>query len=140
MLSGYSQGAHVISDVLHGLSSNLRKRIAVVVLFADPVFDPLDNSLVQLGSWDPSWAGTLINFRLGKIKGANSQFPVYTYCSDGDAVCQGSSRNYVFGTWSFRPDRASSAKALKIHGEYEQYTASAAKLAVKAVRRQVSAK
>ncbi len=87
-----------------------------------------------------TWAGALINVRLGKIKGAGSQFPVYTYCSDGDAVCQGSSRNYVLNTWEFSWDRVSSDKAVKIHGEYEKYTASAAKLADIAVRDRVTGK
>lgn len=140
VLAGYSQGAHVVSDVLASLGRKLRKRIAAVVLFADPVFDPLDNDVTQLGSWSPSWAGALVSARLDKIKGAGSQFPVYTYCREGDAACQGSSRNYTLRTWVFRADRVTSSRALTIHSHYNMYIASASKLTGKAVRQRVSAK
>ena len=119
VLAGYSQGAHVIGDVLAGNSGKkLRKRIVAVALFADPVFDPLDNDLTQLGSWDPSWAGVLITVGAHKLIGAGSNYPVYTYCHSGDAVCQGSSRHYETGTWAFRHDRALSDEGNDIHYDY----------------------
>ncbi len=141
VLIGYSQGSNVISDVLaNDLGSDLFSRVVGVVLLADPVFSPLDDRITQLGSWSPSWAGALVNFKVGPIRGTSKTFPVYSYCRDDDAVCQSSKRNYVLNAWIFHPDRATSGHGTTIHGDYSMYTESAAKRLDKRIRSKVSAK
>jgi hypothetical protein len=101
-LAGYSQGAHVIGDVLDvtsptQLSAAAKHSIGGVVLWGDPTYRPGE-------AWDATGNGTLPGFFGSRAAGAfapyvrtvwpwNSPGPystttVRSYCTAGDAWCQ----------------------------------------------------
>jgi hypothetical protein len=86
VLAGYSQGAHVVGDVLasdspYRLAATYRNRIAAVIFFGDPTYrlgQPYNYGTgVVNGTW-PKPAGVLSEF--------NSR--LRAYCYQGDAWCQ----------------------------------------------------
>ena len=99
LLAGYSQGAHVIGDVIDSttstqLSSNAKSKIAAVALWGDPTYVPGE-------SWDaagnPSargrfWRNTHAFSQYVGTKwtenGPTSISRVVSYCLAGDAWCQ----------------------------------------------------
>jgi hypothetical protein len=84
ILFGYSQGAQVIGDAYAGLDPRARAHVAMVVLFADPLYTPGD---YQVAYRPTPLAGS-------GIKGERSRFPLSTstilqsWCAPRDAVCQ----------------------------------------------------
>ncbi len=91
ILAGYSQGAHVVGDLLakrEGVPKGVRKRIVGVVFFGDPKFNGNEKMFVLRGSFDASFSGIRGPRATGKLKGASKDFTVYSYCRDLDSVCQ----------------------------------------------------
>ncbi len=86
---GYSQGAHVVGDVVEQLTAPNRKTIAAVVLLGDPKFNP-KQTLVDRGDFEPGRSGI---FQLVVPKSELRQVPsdfvdgVHSYCAAGDPVC-----------------------------------------------------
>lgn len=86
VLAGYSQGAHVIGDVLEvgsttPLSAAASSRVAAVVLYGDPTFragEPFDVTTGTGQGWWPRRAGGLEGFA-SRIR---------SYCLEGDLFCQ----------------------------------------------------
>lgn len=84
ILFGYSQGAQVIGDAYAGLNPQARAQVAMVVLFADPLYTPGDFSV----AYRPA------PLSASGIKGERSPFPLSTstvlqsWCAPQDAVCQ----------------------------------------------------
>lgn len=96
ILAGYSQGAHVIGDVLSSnLPRTIRQQIAIVILFGDPKFNPDDRRFKPRGDYQNSYGGLLGPREKGSITGPKNDYPIRTYCRDRDPFCQG--RQKVFG-------------------------------------------
>jgi hypothetical protein len=80
ILLGYSQGAQVTGNVYQRLKPGERRRIAAVVLWGDPRFNPLD---LKANREDHPGVGLL---------GPRSRFPdpgkVFSYCNTHDPICQ----------------------------------------------------
>ena len=78
-LFGYSQGAHVVGDVVVGLSSTMRKKVYGVGLIGDPMFNPTFSSSVTKDS------------KHGGMFGRRASWPsgvyVHDVCNKGDQVC-----------------------------------------------------
>lgn len=86
VLIGYSQGAHVIGDVMsnsnpEGLSSTVRGRVKAIFLTGDPVRRPYEphNRGSGIGG------GVLIDRGAGQMSGMGSR--IISYCYKGDNVC-----------------------------------------------------
>ncbi|WP_377639537.1 cutinase family protein [Oryzobacter terrae] len=86
VLIGYSQGAHVIGDVLsnsnpEGISSTTRSRVAAVFLTGDPVrrYGESFNRGTGTGG------GALANRGAGQLSGLGSR--IISYCYKGDFFC-----------------------------------------------------
>jgi hypothetical protein len=92
----YSQGAHVIADLLPqwGVDANIRAHIAVVLLFGDPRFNP--GSPVDHGSFSKSRKGIWPSFNIGSVRTISSTwFPILrSYCDAKDFIC-----NYSYGNY-----------------------------------------
>lgn len=78
-LFGYSQGAHVVGDVVVGLSSAQRSRLQGVGLIGDPMLNP-------------SFASSkTANRSYGGMWGRRASWPsgvfVYNVCNRGDQIC-----------------------------------------------------
>ncbi|HXD54696.1 MAG TPA: cutinase family protein [Solirubrobacteraceae bacterium] len=105
VLGGYSQGAQAIRTALATIDEVARERIAAVVLFGDPYFDPAEPNVVALSSFDPGGGrlhrGSLRNMfpsRAPRI-GAQWQGRVFSWCHARDAVCQttgGTASHYTY--------------------------------------------
>jgi hypothetical protein len=87
VLLGYSQGAHVIGDVIDNsgtqLSKTVNSRIKAVVFYGDPTFragEPYNSP-----TWHP-FSGMFV-----RSKGNISKYAtrIRSYCNHGDAWCQG---------------------------------------------------
>ncbi len=78
-LFGYSQGAHVVGDVVVGLSSTMRKKVYGVGLIGDPMFNPTLSASVTKDS------------KHGGMFGRRSAWPsgvyVHDVCNRGDQIC-----------------------------------------------------
>jgi hypothetical protein len=89
VLVGYSQGAQVVADVYQRyLSPSQRLRIAGVVVFGDPYFNPADTK-PDVGSYDPTRHGGLGRRQLYPTSSA----PIFSVCHLYDPICQGPGRN-----------------------------------------------
>lgn len=79
VLFGYSQGAHVVGDVVVGLSSSMRAKVLAVGLLGDPMFNPgLSGSLTK----DRNHGGMF-----GRRSSWPSGVRVYDICNTRDQVC-----------------------------------------------------
>lgn len=104
VLIGYSQGAHVIGDVMsnsnpEGLSSTVRGRVVAIFNTGDPVrrYGESYNRGTGLGG------GVLIDRGAGQMSGMGTR--IRSYCYKGDYVCD-------------YDHRASYNTAMAIHGSY----------------------
>ena len=99
VLAGYSQGAHVIGDVLASprLDPFMRRRIASVVMFGDPKWNASDVAVEHLGSFSDETQTTVFGDPLsgilgpreaGSLRGAPNEYSVLSYCAIRDVVCQ----------------------------------------------------
>lgn len=60
VLGGYSQGAQVTRGALAGLLADERERVAAVVLFGDPYFDPNEKAVTYFPAGERSRRGVLL--------------------------------------------------------------------------------
>lgn len=112
VLGGYSQGAHVIGDVIaDGVSTRLRKRVVAAVFFGDPKFNGNDDALLLYGSFDAQFSGIRRPRAAGALKGVPRDFPVLSFCRDLDSVCQRLQ-------WGFIPNAFVSQRA---HERYQEH-------------------
>lgn len=84
VVMGYSQGAHAAGDRLAAAGSYLTDRIAALVMFGDPRFNP-EASYVW-GSFDPRDHGLAGARSLGDFSGWTKR--VFSFCRHNDLVCQ----------------------------------------------------
>lgn len=111
VLVGYSQGAQVVADVYQrDLTATQRSRIAGVVLFGDPYFNPADTN-VDVGSFDPTRHGVL-----GKraLYPANAATHLFSICHHDDPICQGPGRDDFNQHTNYQSDLWVATAAAKI--------------------------
>lgn len=110
VLVGYSQGAQVVADVYQrDLSPSQRSRIAGVVLFGDPYFNPADTK-PDVGSFDPTRYGALGKRGLYP----SSSTPIFSICHLYDPICQGPGRDEFEQHTNYQSDSWVSTAAAKI--------------------------
>ena len=85
VLAGYSQGAHVVGDVVQQAPDDVRSQILATILFADPRFNPDETS--ALGSFEHHRSG-LFGARPATLA-TDTGHVVRSYCRRFDPVCQG---------------------------------------------------
>ncbi|WP_370615509.1 cutinase family protein [Mumia qirimensis] len=117
-LFGYSQGAHVVGDVVVGLSSTQRARLQGIGLIGDPMFNPaLRGKVSKNGS------------TRGGVWGKRASWPtgvfVYNVCNTGDLICANDGTNAVtsasvaphqkYTTTTYSPVSTSGAYAIGSH-------------------------
>ncbi len=94
ILGGYSQGAHVVSEVVdHHLSSDQLRRIAGVALFGDPMFNPEQPKKVNDGTYDKKLSGIAVALYQERVVDESMTDRVRSYCLYGDPVCNSSVAN-----------------------------------------------
>lgn len=91
-LIGFSQGAHVIGDALSASSgvrpnATARGKIAAVVLYGDPMYNPTEPFVATKGLTKFGMLGTRATGDLKAFEGR-----LRSYCYAGDPACQGSSK------------------------------------------------
>ena len=110
VLVGYSQGAQVVADVYQrDLTATERSRIAGVVVFGDPYFNPGD-SKPDVGSFDPSRYGALGKRGLYPSSGT----PIFSVCHLYDPICQGPGRDRFSQHTNYQTDSWINVAAAKI--------------------------
>ncbi|MGH1565252.1 cutinase family protein [Mumia sp. DW29H23] len=87
-LFGYSQGAHIVGDVVVGMSSTQRARLQGIGLIGDPMFNPALRGKV---SKNPSTRGGVWGKRASWPTGVF----VYNVCNTGDLICANDGTNAV---------------------------------------------
>lgn len=92
VLIGFSQGAHVIGDALatsSGVRPNAtaRGKIAAVVLYGDPMYNPTEPFVATAGLKKFGMLGTRAT---GDLKEFATR--IRSYCLSGDPACQGSTK------------------------------------------------
>lgn len=87
VVAGYSQGAHVVGDMVQAAPANVQVRILATVLFADPKFNPAEPASLH-GSFEPGRAGLFLP-RPPTLRASVNGHAVLSYCRRFDAVCQG---------------------------------------------------
>jgi hypothetical protein len=88
LVSGFSQGAHVVGDSIENLAKNNDSSLSHVygvALYGDPRFNPEDKVTAR-GNYDPSHWGTLIKRSPYSSKINNR---LGDWCRLKDAICQG---------------------------------------------------
>jgi hypothetical protein len=110
VLTGYSQGAHVVTNVLEKLyvrdPKNIRKRIISVALFASPEFAPKDsrrNLNFPTSGYDAFrmdrqglWREKVERADVGTVSRLSSYgMVVNSYCVKNDPVCQWNGPGYL---------------------------------------------
>lgn len=110
VLVGYSQGAQVVADVYQrDLSPSQRSRIASVVVFGDPYFNPADTK-PDVGSYDPTRYGGLGKRGLYP----SSSTPIFSICHLYDQICQGAGRDQFSQHTNYQNDPWIKIAAAKI--------------------------
>lgn len=107
ILAGYSQGAHVVGDVLAGtgLKATVRRRIVAAVLLADPRFDPKDTDVTKFGGLSRDRGGFFTARPRGRMTRGGVE--VLSVCRRGDLFCQ------FINDWP--------TQAVKIHADYSDW-------------------
>lgn len=96
LLTGYSQGAHVVGNVVEKiLSSSERAHVAGVVLIGDPRFKG-DQSTINVGDYDPTENGVWVPVGGARNLPSNIVGVTRSYCQEGDPVCNFGLTNVVF--------------------------------------------
>lgn len=85
VVMGYSQGAHAAGDQLAREGTFITDRVAALVMFGDPRFNP-EASYVW-GTYDSRDHGIAGARSLGEFAGWTSR--VFSFCRQNDMVCQG---------------------------------------------------
>ena len=114
VLVGFSQGAHVIGDALaksSGVRPNAtaRGKIAAVVLYGDPMYNPTEPFVNTKGLTKFGMLGTRTT---GDLKEFETR--LRSYCLAGDPACQGSKTRGGFTPGALNDNPA----GLKIHRSY----------------------
>jgi hypothetical protein len=123
ILGGYSQGAHVVGDVLeHDLSSDQRRHIAAVAMFGDPRFNP-NQRVVDIGGYNKKLSGVATVLYGARVVDEDIVDRVRSYCLNGDPVCN-------LSTWNVAQ---CALEATCVHYRYvtSNYTRIAADTAIK---------
>lgn len=97
VLAGYSQGAHVVGDVMtenSWVSSAVRARVAGVVLIGDPRFR--GDAVYGVGDFDRRLNGVATGVYASRAVSLSGAPPLRSYCQQGDAVCNISASNLKF--------------------------------------------
>jgi hypothetical protein len=116
VLAGYSQGAQVVADVYQrDLSPSQRSRIAGVVVFGDPYFNPADTK-PDVGSYDPTRYGGLGKRGLYP----SSSTPIFSICHLYDPICQGPGRDDFSQHTNYQNDPWIKIAAAKIAAELSE--------------------
>lgn len=113
-LIGFSQGAHVIGDALSASSgvrpnATARGKIAAVVLYGDPMYNPTEPFVNTKGLTKFGMLGTRTT---GDLKEFETR--LRSYCLAGDPACQGSKTRGGFTPGALNDNPA----GLKIHRSY----------------------
>jgi hypothetical protein len=104
VLAGYSQGAHVVGNVVEQMSRSPAdlKRIAAVVLFGDPKFNPKTASLDCCSKYYPYSKDIGIYSRAKRLatgilelRSLPSKVTAKSYCTSGDPICNATYSNTV---------------------------------------------
>ncbi|SDP33704.1 Cutinase [Arthrobacter sp. ok909] len=93
VLGGYSQGAEVVRGAFNNLSNQQKGKIAAVVFFGDPLFNPKDK-VIDRGSYGQSKGidVTFLDYKVTKISGEfNQRFQ--NYCGGLDPICNFTAAN-----------------------------------------------
>ncbi len=97
VLGGFSQGAQAIRTALAELNGSSRERVAAVILFGDPYFDPSESTVVELSSYDRRGdllhrpvRGLLRNSFPSRAPAIGAAYAgrVFSWCHARDQVCQ----------------------------------------------------
>ena len=91
VMVGYSQGAHVIGDVLASrqlLNASVPARIVAAVLLADPRFDPGDTTVQRYGSFEKNRGGKFTPRKRGSMIDPTADYKVMSACKKRDFFCQ----------------------------------------------------
>lgn len=83
VISGYSQGAQVVGEVMTALPDATKARIVGSALFGDPYFNG-DDSVADFSDYDPNHHGSLSQRALW---GNTTSQDVASYCHNGDPIC-----------------------------------------------------
>lgn len=106
VLAGFSQGAQVVGESLHGLDAGVRDRIAYVALFGDPSLDtknalelPLECSGLTRSPWTRDTgrcfsAGGILGSRVPYVP-ADMEDRTGSWCAFGDGICTGKLRELI---------------------------------------------
>ena len=87
ILGGYSQGAHVVGDVVEGhLTRDQRRHIAAVAMFGDPRFNPKQPK-VDIGGYNNKLSGIATPLYGARVVDDDIVDRVRSYCLYGDPVC-----------------------------------------------------
>jgi hypothetical protein len=87
ILGGYSQGAHVVGEVVdHHLSSDQLRHIAAVAMFGDPMFNP-KQPVVDIGGYNKKLSGIATPLYGARVVDKGMVDRVKSYCLYGDPVC-----------------------------------------------------
>jgi hypothetical protein len=93
ILGGYSQGAHVVGDVVdQHLSSDQLRHIAAVAMFGDPLFNP-KQPVVDIGAYDKKLSGIATALYGARVVDQGMVDRVRSYCLNGDPICNLSTWN-----------------------------------------------
>ncbi len=94
---GFSQGAHVVGDVLEQISAAETRNLVAAALFGDPKFNPNDTQINQ-GNYDPRYWGSyklVVPDTQMRRTPTNLDSSVHSYCMLHDPVCNYTPANLV---------------------------------------------
>jgi hypothetical protein len=91
LLGGYSQGAQVTRAVLAELGNRERKRVAAIVLFGDPYFDPHEKDVTRFPGGERERRGILLRRPGAKAAPIDPVYKgrVFSWCHPADIICEG---------------------------------------------------
>jgi hypothetical protein len=95
IVAGYGQGAQVAGDVVEALTSKQRSRIAALLLFGDPRFNPKDKRVnVPETGYSRKLSGSfqVVDKHMRQIP-QDLKVDTRSYCLAGDPVCNLSATN-----------------------------------------------
>jgi hypothetical protein len=112
---GYSQGAHVVGDAFSELPSTVQDRVAAMVLFGDPRFNP-SQTIVNDGTYDSNLSGIYKTQAMRQVPSI-LEGQTRSYCIQGDPIC-----NFTLGSLNACRDAPSTCP----HARYTTLITSAA--------------
>jgi hypothetical protein len=93
VVMGYSQGAHAAGDMLADAGSDITDRVAALVMFGDPRFNP--EADYTFGTFDSRNYGLNGKRSLSEFSGDKTK--VYSFCNQYDPICQGADKFVTHG-------------------------------------------